>query len=113
MFEIVDRKQCPYHPHIDLGMSDEDDINIDTKVQTIQRYEIPTSDQTKNPLKRHEPSPDNTYSPKKKRLLEHINTEYSSGGGVLTGGDILSPSYKTESYSPQQGLLSPNPGGEF
>ena len=92
-------------------MSDEDEINIDTKVQTIQRYEIPSEDQTKHPLKRH--GSDSTYSPKKKRLLEHINTEYSSGGGVLSGGDILSPTYKSESYSPQQGLLSPNPGGEI
>lgn len=95
-------------------MSDEDEINIDTKVQTIQRYEVPTNDHSKNPLKRHESSTteNNNYSPKKKRLLEHINTEYSSGGGVLSGGEILSPSYKTESYSPQQGLLSPNPEAE-
>jgi len=97
-------------------MSDEDEINIDTKVQTIQRYEVPPNEHSKNPLKRHESSTtenNNNYSPKKKRLLEHINTEYSSGGGVLSGGEILSPSYKTESYSPQQGLLSPNPEGEL
>ena len=90
-------------------MSDEDEINIDTRVQTIQRYEIPSEDPTKNSLKRQ--GSYSTYSPKKKRLLEHINTEYSSGGGVLSGGDILSPTYKSESYSPQHGLLSPNPGG--
>ena len=124
-----------------IVMSDDDDIiNIDTKLPTIRRCEVP-SDYTepaaagrlsdKPSLKRSMPehvaarrdhATESNYSPKKKRMLEHINTEYngsseSNGGGEGEGltptTDILSPKYNHETSSPTQGLLSPSPLGTY
>ena len=60
-----------------------------------------------------------SYSPKKRRLLQHINTEYNgksetNGGeeGFTPSTDILSPRYNQEPSSPLQGLLSPMITGE-